>query len=239
MNVRPAYESGRGLRPQPHSKTLPRGSGRHQREVVLPAKENVLKQDARHVMSIKLHPDSDELSRAIQRLARNGRPFSGVCYRCTEPQFADQIITGLGSQLHGARWTPKNSFPTVYLCETTEAALQEYLARGRRLRLPDDEALPMLMAWIRVKAANLLDTTEPQIAAVIDPLLAMDTMHWRAIQDRREAVSQAIGRAIQEVCFSGLIAPSQVSPGSRIIVIFPKKLKTPDMMSAPRLKPMG
>jgi hypothetical protein len=37
----------------------------------------------------------------------------------------------------------------------------------------------MLMAWIRVKAANLLDTTESQIAAVIDPLLAMDTMHWR------------------------------------------------------------
>ena len=94
------------------------------------------------------------------------------------------------------------------------------------------------MAWIKVKAANLLDTTNAEIAEVFNPFLATDKIHWRAIQDRREAVSQAIGRAIQEVCFSGLIARSQASPRSRIIVIFPKKLKTPEKLSAPRLKPM-
>ena len=189
-------------------------------------------------MPFKPHPNFDEIKQAIQKLARKGRPFSGVCYRCTEPQFADQIISGLGSQLHGARWTPKNSFPTVYLCETSEAALQEYLARSRRMRLPDHKVLPMLMAWIKVKAANLLDTTDSEIAAVINRFLATDKIHWRAIQDRREAVSQAIGRAIQEVCFSGLIAPSQASPGSRNIIIFPKKLKAPEMLNAPSLKPL-
>ena len=57
-----------------------------------------------------------------------------------------------------------------------------------------------------MKTANLLDTTDGEAAAVINPFLAMDKLHWRAIQDSREAVSQAIGRAIQEVCFSGLIA---------------------------------
>ena len=191
---------------------------------------------ASRIMPIRPHPDYDEIKQAVQKLARKGRAFSGVCYRCTEPQFADQIVSGLGSQLHGARWTPKNSFPTVYLCKTTEAALQEYLARGRRMRLPDHKALPMVMAWIKVKAVNLLDTTEPEIAAIINPFLAMDKIHWRAIQDRREAVSQAVGRAIQKVCFSGLIAPSQASPGSRIIVIFPKKLKAPETLSAPSLK---
>ena len=86
------------------------------------------------------------------------------------------------------------------MCETSEAALQEYLARSRRMRLPDHKVLPMLMAWIKVKAANLLDTTDSEIAAVINPFLATDKIHWRAIQDRREALSQAIGRAIQEVC---------------------------------------
>ena len=189
-------------------------------------------------MAIKAHPHFDEIKQAVQKLSKKGKPFSGVCYRCTEPRFADQIISGLGSQLHGARWTPKNSFPAVYLCETTEAALQEYLARSRRMRLPDHKSLPMVMAWIKVKAANLLDTAAAEIAAVINPLLATDKIHWRALQDRWEAVSQAIGRAIQEVCFSGLIAPSQASPGSRIVVIFPTKLKTPEKLSAPRLKPM-
>ncbi len=189
-------------------------------------------------MAIKAHPDFDEIKRAIQKLARKGRSFSGVCYRCTEPQFADQIVSGLGSQLHGARWTPQNSFPTVYLCETTEAALQEYLARSRRMKLPDHKVLPMVMAWIKVKAGNLLDMTDTEIATVINPFLATDKIHWRAIQDQREAVSQAIGRAIQEVCFSGLIAPSQASPGTTIVVIFPKKLKAPETLSAPVLKPL-
>src|SRR5437773_2101282 len=189
-------------------------------------------------MAIKPHPDFGEIKQAVATLSKKGKSFSGVGYRCTEPQFAAQIVSGLGSQLHGARWTPKNSFPTVYLCETTEAALQGYLARSRRMRLPDHKALPMVMAWIKVKAANLLDTTEAEVAAVINPFLATDKIHWRAIQDRREAVSQTIGRAIQEVCFSGLIAPSQALPGSRNIIIFPKKLKAPEMLSAPSLKPL-
>ena len=88
-------------------------------------------------MAIIPHPDFDEIKQAVATLSKKGKSFSGVCYRGTEPQFADQIVSGLGSQLHGARWTPKNSFPTVYLCESVEAALQEYLARGRRMKLPE------------------------------------------------------------------------------------------------------
>src|SRR6266576_2204532 len=99
------------------------------------------------------------------------------------------------------------SFP-AWAAQTTEAA-QEYLARSRRMRLPDHKVLPMVMAWIKVKVANLLDTTDTEIAGVINQFLATDKIHWRAIQNRREAVSQALGRAIQDVCLSGLIAPSQ------------------------------
>jgi len=106
------------------------------------------------------------------------------------------------------------------------------------MKLPDHKSLPMVMAWMKVKAANLLDTTEAEAAAVINPLLATAKIHWRAIQDRREAVSQAIGRAIHEVCFSGLIAPSQALPGGKIIAIFPKKLKASEMLRAPNLKPL-
>jgi RES domain-containing protein len=190
-------------------------------------------------MAIKPHPDFDEIKQAVAALSKKGRTFSGVCYRCTEPQFADQIVSGLGSQLHGARWTPKNSFPTVYLCGSVEAALQEYLARGRRMRLPDYKSLPMVMAWVRVKTADLLDITDADIAAVINPLLEKDKIHWRAIQDRREAVSQAVGRAIKEICFSGLIAPSQALPGGKNIVVFPQKLTPADALGAPALKPVA
>src|SRR5438876_6280013 len=190
-------------------------------------------------MPIKRHSNFDAIKQAIQKLSKKGRAFSAVCYRCTEPQFADQIVSGMGSQLHGARWTPKNSFPTVYLCETVEAALQEYLARGRRMKVPDHKSLPMVMAEIKVKAANLLDTTDAEVAAVINHFLHADKIHWRSIQDRREAVSQAIGRAIHEICFSGLIAMSQALPSSKNIVIFPQKLGKSEMLSAPTLKAMS
>jgi RES domain-containing protein len=186
---------------------------------------------------IKPHPAFGEIKETIQKLSKKGTPFSGVCYRCTEPQFAAQIVSGLGSQIHGARWTPKNSFPTVYLCASVEAALQEYLARGRRIKLPDYKSLPMVMAWVKVKVENLLDTTDPDVAAIINTLLERDKIHWRAIQDRREAASQAIGRALKEICFSGLIATSQALAGGRNIVIFPQKLTQNEMISAPSLKP--
>jgi len=187
-------------------------------------------------MATKGHPYFSEIKEVLQKLSGKGKSFSAVCYRCTDPQFAGQIVSGLGSQIHGARWTPKNSFPTVYLCESVATALQEYLARARRMKLPDYISLPMVMAWVKVKVGNILDTTEAEIAAVIDPFLASDKIHWRAIPDLREAVSQAIGRAIKEVCFSGLIASSQALPGSRNIVVFPQKLTAVESLTSPTLK---
>jgi RES domain-containing protein len=189
-------------------------------------------------MPIRGHPQFDEIKKALQKLDKRGKPFAAVCYRCVERQFADQAVSGLGSQTYGARWTPKNSFPTVYLCETAEAALQEYLARGRRMKLPDHQSLPMMMLSVQVKVANLLDITDEEVASVVHPLLEMEKIHWRAIQDRREAVSQAAGRAIKEMGFSGLIAPSQACPGDKNIAIFPENLGLKETLSTPNLKPV-
>ena len=190
-------------------------------------------------MALKAHPHFGEIKQAVARFSKKGKALSRVCYRCTEPQYADQIVSGLGSQLHGARWTPKGSFPTVYLCDTVEAALQEYLARARRMRIPDHRSLPMVMAGIKIRVSNLLDLTEAEVAAAVEPFLAAEKIHWRAIQDRREAVSKAIGRAAAEICFSGLIVPSRASPDCKTIVIFPNKLKALELLSAPSLRPLA
>jgi hypothetical protein len=107
------------------------------------------------------------------------------------------------------------------------------------MKLPDYKSLPMVMVCVKVKTASLLDTTDAEIAAIINPLLEKDKIHWRAIQDRREAISQAVGRAIKEICFSGLIAPSQALPGGKNIVIFPRKLTPADSLSAPAGKPVA
>lgn len=187
---------------------------------------------------MKTHPNFDEIRAALEPLPKKGKLVTAVCYRCTQPEFVPQIVSGLGSQIHGGRRNPKNSFPAIYLCETAEAALQEYLARGRRMKLPDHKSLPMVMAAVNVRASNVLDITDSKIATIIAPLLAKDKIHWRAIQHRREAASQAVGRALHDVCFSGLIAPSPALPGSRNLILFPQKLLGSDVLSSPKLNPL-
>ena len=183
---------------------------------------------------VKAHRQYEVIKRELGRFS--GIAFSEVSYRCTEWKFAGEIVSGLGSQLYGARWTPKGSFPTVYLCETAEAAFYEYLARGRRMRIPDHKSLPMVMAAVTVKAGNMLDGTDAEVAAFLRKFLQREKVHWRSIQDRREAVSQAIGRAAHEIGFSGLIVPSQAVAGSRNVVVFPMNLRSGELLSAPKLQ---
>jgi len=97
----------------------------------------------------------------------------------------------------------------------------------------------MVMAGIKIRVSNLLDLTEAEVAAAVEPFLAAEKIHWRAIQDRREAVSQAIGRAAAEICFPGLIVPSRASPDCKTIVIFPNKFKALELLSAPSLRPLA
>jgi hypothetical protein len=47
-------------------------------------------------MSVKPHLNFRAIMEAMQKLSKQGTPFSGVCYRCTEPQFAGQIVSGDG-----------------------------------------------------------------------------------------------------------------------------------------------
>jgi RES domain-containing protein len=186
---------------------------------------------------MKAHSNFYKIRSVVQRLLKKAAPFSGFGYRCTEPKYASEIISGLGSQLHGGRWNPKGSFPTVYLCDSADAALAEYLARARRMNIPDYKSLPMVMVGVKVRVARLLDLTDPEIMAQCNTFLRTEKTHWRSIQAKREAVSQALGRAAQEICFTGLITPSQAFPTGKNIVIFRRKLAKTDILKALMVKP--
>ena len=105
--------------------------------------------------------------------------------------------------------------------ETPEAALQEFLARSRRMKLPDHKSLPMVMAGVKVKVARLLDLTDAEVAVIIKPYLGREKFTGGPFKTGVKPSPQAIGRAAKEICFfSGLLAPSQVMPGSRNIAHF-------------------
>ena len=96
----------------------------------------------------------------------------------------------------------------------------------------------MQMVGIKVKVANLLDLTDPKIDCVIRPILVTEKIHWRAVQMKREAVSQAIGRALHQMCFAGIITPSPALAGAKTIVIFPDKLKPAEILKPLPAKPV-
>lgn len=97
----------------------------------------------------------------------------------------------------------------------------------------------MQMLGVRIKVASLLDLTDPNIDAITKPILVTEKTQWRAVQIKREAVSQAIGRALHEICFSGLIAPSQALTGAKTVVIFPDKLKSTETLKPLPAKPLN
>lgn len=190
-------------------------------------------------MDAKPHPNYSRILSAVKPLAAHARLLNGVWYRCVETSFAHEIISGEGAREHGARWNPVGSFRTVYLSDTPETALQEYLARARRMKWPDHQSLPMMMAGVEVNVRRVLDLRVSEVAAVIEPLLKAERQHWRSIQSKREAMSQAIGRATREAGLQGLFAPSQQVNGGLNLVLFPDKLSRLDRLSAPNLKVLG
>jgi RES domain-containing protein len=187
-------------------------------------------------MKVKPHPDYDRMLGAIKLLLPHAVSFKHVCYRCVVTSFAQEIISGEGARIFGGRWNPLESFPTVYLSDTPETALLEFLARARRMKWPDHKSLPMVMAGVDARVRCLLDLRLPAVEAVIEPFLAVETVHWRTIQSRREAASQAIGRAAREAGCQGLMAASQQVRDATNIVLFPDTLDSHDKLSAPKLK---
>jgi RES domain-containing protein len=187
-------------------------------------------------MAVKPHPNHRRILAAVKSLATHAAALAGVWYRCVETSFPHEIISGEGARTHGGRWNPLGSFRTVYLSASPETALQEYLARARRMKWPDHKSLPMVMAGVEVSTSRILDLRLPEVAAGIAPILTAEKQEWRLIQARREAASQAVGRAVREAGLQGLLAASQQVTGGTNLIVFPDKLRRRDKLSAPKLK---
>src|SRR4051794_22354837 len=108
------------------------------------------------------HPESDRLRRAMQRCASRAVRWSGVVYRSASPRYAstDDLLSGVGSKVAGARWNPPGSFPAAYASLDPYPALDEVLAHFRHYALPIESAMPRVTVAIRVELSRVLDLTD-------------------------------------------------------------------------------
>src|SRR6266478_6325362 len=182
----------------------------------------------------KPHPDFGAILATVQSLFAHQSKFSGHGFRCVETSFAHDLLSGKGSLLHGGRWNAPGSFPAVYLADSPETALNEFLVRARRMHIRDYKALPMVMVAVKVKLSCLLDLRAVGVSFALDRFLCSEKIGWQSIQNRREAVSQAIGRAALTAGFKGLRAPSRQTPKAVNFVVFPDALSSGDRIAAPK-----
>src|SRR5438552_10853246 len=112
-------------------------------------------------MRLTPHPDSARLYRSLKRCLPFVTSWNGTVFRATHIEFATRrdLASGEGAWLHGARWTPKGGFRTVYGSLRAEMALSELLEGHRRKGLPDVQALPVVLVGLDVSLVRVLDLT--------------------------------------------------------------------------------
>jgi RES domain-containing protein len=150
-------------------------------------------------------------------------------YRATAIEYANRkdLLSGAGSALMGARWTPQGGQPTIYGSLTPQAALLESLGTGGRYGIPNEQRLPLVMVAVDVQLQAVLDLSLPVVRKSLRlSQVRMLTEDWEAIQRTgSEAITQAVGRDAYELGYDGLLAPSARLKGEQNMVIFAGNLR--------------
>jgi RES domain-containing protein len=177
------------------------------------------------------HPDSGRLARAMTKCIGLAVPWSGTLYRSASPRYAnkDDITTGAGSKVTGARWNPPESFRAVYASVEVETALDEVLAHFRHYKLSVAKAMPRVIVSLEATLQRVLDLTDGSVRRVlgVSERRLLDEP-WREMQKKgREAITQAIGRLAYDSGLEALLVPSAARRGGQNLVIFPANLDPP------------
>lgn len=153
--------------------------------------------------------------------------WSGTIYRTAGVEFAteQELLSGMGSQIHGGRWNPPG-FRAVYGCLEVETSFSESLAHSQYFGIPVEETLPVATAAAQVSLQWVVNLREAKIRQELKvSLKRMRGEDWRKEQEQgREALTQAIGRAAFEARLEAILAPSSVRKTAPNIVVFPQNL---------------
>ena len=175
------------------------------------------------------------------------KAFSGVFYRAvtlealygfhhSPPYPAIRPLYNLGAPATGARYTPRNGMPSLYLAESTDTAIAEVnqiFATLRRLQLPTSVPIsPCVLFSVNVSLKQVLDLSDPQIQVTLQTDLGELLAPWREAQP--SATLPATQRLGRESFDSGRIQalryPSAQEANRHCYVIFTDRLGETDFV---------
>lgn len=153
--------------------------------------------------------------------------WQGTFYRATTIEYSNRrdLLSGLGSRLAGARWTPPGLFAAVYGCLEPETAMSEALANYREFGIPLSQAMPLVFVAVTVETQAVLDLTNRDVQRILGVTTRrMVSTPWQRVQERGdEALTQCLGRLAWEASLEGILVPSARVKGATNIVLFPNR----------------
>jgi RES domain-containing protein len=130
--------------------------------------------------------------------------FSGAAFRYVARGRAPRSATG--ARVHGGRWNPPESFPTLYLALDIATVVAEFHRLARRQGLAPDAFLPRELHRFDVHLVAVLDLRPD----VVRDALGLDE---RALTGNDVAVCRAVATAAHSLGLEGLLAPSAAGEG--------------------------
>lgn len=131
--------------------------------------------------------------------------FSGRAFRhqAVEWQYSQP---GAGARTVGGRWNPPNSYATLYLASSADAAAAELKRLAARAGRAVNDFMPRHLLEFEVKLDALLDLTDPEAVKAV----GLKEEHLRA---NDAAPCQEVGEAAHHLGREGVLAPSATGEG--------------------------
>lgn len=179
------------------------------------------------------HPRFGDLRSALKGAADElVRDWSGPVYRCVAPKWPEHLVSGQGTLKAGSRWMCPGVTPAVYAATTEAIALKESRRVVRHFGIKKPRNQPRVIVELVAKlerVADLAGIAEHLPWPTLDELLGEN---WEALNAAgKETLSQAFGRAIHDLKFSGLLVPSARDRRGRNLIWFPNNLRTGEQVA--------
>jgi RES domain-containing protein len=180
---------------------------------------------------VKPHSENTRLKIALEKCLPRLTNWQGELFRSAAPRYAnkDDIITGAGSKLAGARWNAPGGFHAVYASLDVETAVAEALQHFRHYGLSVSQAMPRVIVALEARLERVLDLRDGEVRRVlVISEKRMLSEPWREAQrEGREALTQALGRLAYDVGIQALLVPSAAPKGGSNLIMFPANLDPP------------